>query len=203
MSMNDVAHAATQLQRAVAIGEESRVVGNESIRVSRLALNAIVLAKRSGEAARGFAEVSHHMSGMSRQLDEGTRDLWKYTAAWIACASALLQRARVARALRQALEAAEDSGADVTAARAPEASVRAAADDLRKAREQLAEQIEESARASLVGIVLSRAARIEACYGGAHREALSQLSTEFSQRAEHIHETLKRMRALVERGSDQ
>jgi hypothetical protein len=200
-SSNSATDMTAELAQVVAAGQEIKNVRGDSFHVNLLALNSIAHVQRTGTVARGFAEVSRQMGRLSRDLDTAMNELWRLSARWVEAVSRLLQRDRLRRILDRALD---EAGA--TAERAGGLAVRARIDersaalrlDIRRARRLLLERLDDVDQLATMGCVISRAARIEAAYGGEFRPILGDLSEEFSGHAEHIFDALKALRKRLD-----
>ena len=72
---DNTACQATELSRVVKANEDIKKVIRISSGVNLVALNAMLVAKRSGERSRGFAVVSSELRVFSRKL-EGAMTGW-------------------------------------------------------------------------------------------------------------------------------
>ncbi|MFA5941667.1 MAG: hypothetical protein WC809_20145 [Sinimarinibacterium sp.] len=172
-----------ELHRIVRINEQIKSVVRPAFRISVMALNAIMLARRAGDAARGFGVLSDELRRFAGELSQQMSGLRGLTAASVTTVTALVREARYL-AITERIGATRD---------AVQAKLDAVRDRQRQAVQQriaALRQTQTGLRRLLVddilplmqlGTVLARSAHIEAAYGGRFAPELSQVSGEFSR----------------------
>jgi hypothetical protein len=166
---------ASDLRRIVRINEEIKTIVATAFRINLMALNAIFLAKRAGQAALGFGVLSNELRGFAVALGDNMNELRRMTFSSVVAVTAMVKRARLERILEctdrqsdgkaQALLATRRRGCD--------------ADDMKRIQRELQQRLDDTARLIELGAILARSAKIEAAYGGTFSAPLTQVSTEF------------------------
>lgn len=172
-----------ELHRIVRINEQIKSVVRPAFRISVMALNAIMLARRAGDAARGFGVLSDELRRFAGELSQQMNGLRGLTAASVTTVTALVKEARY-------LAITERIGASP-------AGIQAQLDTVRERQRQTVQQRIAALRQTQTGLrrlltddilplmqlgtVLARSAHIEAAYGGRFAAELSQVSGEFSR----------------------
>lgn len=178
--------AARELHRIVRINEQIKCVVRPAFRVSVMALNAIMLARRAGDAARGFGVLSDELRRFAGELSDKMAGLRQLTAASVSTVTALVRDARY-RAIVGRIEPADAVRTQVDAVgdrqqRGVEARIAA----LRTMQGRLGELTGDIGPLMQLGTVLARSAHIEAAYGGRFAQELRQVSSEFSRTIDEI-----------------
>lgn len=174
-----------ELVRAVSIGEGVKHIIRIAIRVRSIATNAILLAHRAGELARGFGVLSNELRGFTNQVTAQMDALSDVTFRLVGEVSVQLrlshrtQLLRRAHAILPADATAATRLATVLSRHAEDSAIRT------KTIERLHRELEITMNATdqlgQFGTVLARTALIEAAYGGEHSVALSGVAQEFNQ----------------------
>ncbi|WP_374485809.1 chemotaxis protein [Zoogloea sp.] len=181
-----------ELARIVRVNEEIKAVVATAFRINLMALNAIFLAKRAGNAALGFGVLSNELRRFAQDLTRHMASLREMTSGSVGSVTGVVQQQRIARILADALKL---SGEGVPGAR--EARRRGAArlaeqqSRLRGLDLRLRAAVEETQQLVELGGVLARSAKIEAAYGGGFSAALMQVSTDFAEVIAQIKRSLE------------
>jgi hypothetical protein len=186
--------AALDLLRIVRINEEIKRVVSVAFKINIMALNAIFLAKRAGNAALGFGVLSNELRVFSKDLRESMMSLTRLIHDLVAEVSVILQESRQDAVFRRT--AAECVG---NAALNQVLERRNARHDTRAARisglrRGLRLAVEDAARLVELGGVLAKSAKIEAAYGAGFATSLGQVSGEFDGIVEEIRSSLENLR---------
>lgn len=177
------------LQQSVLIHEEVKIVVNSCFEINLMGLNAILLAKKAGERARGFGVISAELRLLSLELQAEMQRLGELTQALLAMATTRLQAERRLARLTDAAAFSEKVasllGPSMEKTRAKMITFNGGA--------HFSECLEDAYRTCTFGLVLARSARIESAYSGELRAVLAELSEEFAQK---IAAVLPRLDAL-------
>lgn len=171
----------------VDLNEQIKRVVALAFKVNLMALNAIILARRAGVAARGFGVLSDELRRFSRELEGAMADLRRLTWDAVSAVTVRLKHARVTRVLQRC--AVGEARAAVLARSRIERRSDAARDEnrrLHRIRRALAAAIDDADRIGLMGGVLARTARIEAAYGQGFREQFAGVASEFDEAIQSI-----------------
>ncbi|WP_348819402.1 chemotaxis protein [Fontimonas sp. SYSU GA230001] len=181
-----------ELHRIVRINEQIKSVVRPAFRISVMALNAIMLARRAGDAARGFGVLSDELRRFAGELSQQMNGLRGLTASSVATVTALVKEARylaiseritvVPPAVQEKLDEVRTRQRvavhqRILTLRQTQASVRRLLTD-------------EILPLMQLGTVLARSAHIEAAYGGRFAAELGQVSAEFSRTIDEIETAL-------------
>ncbi|MHB1099930.1 MAG: hypothetical protein ACYCZR_10285 [Burkholderiales bacterium] len=188
-----------QLRRTVRINEEIKQVIRISSGINLTAVNAMLVAKRSGERSRGYGVVSGELRSFSGRLEALMDETGMLISGMIGDMAWLLNQRRsreqMARATRMSERAAELLG------EAMEKKDR----DVSKTRKKILDlggRLDRQAGMALKlcqsGVALARSAKIEAVYGGEMAETLGQVSIEVEGRMAELFERLKFLNAEVQ-----
>lgn len=164
-----------------------------AFRVNLLGINAILLAKKFGDAASGFGVISGELRAFGRELRGEMEVLNEASIRLVELAAQQMRLARHQHLMRQA--AGEES---------PLPALAMALDGQRRAHEHLhqsvaltlqrmAEYVALAYQSCLFGTVIARAARVEAAHAGSRGQVLTATSNEF---AEHVAAVLTSLELL-------
>ena len=190
--------ASQELVRAVSIAEGVKQIVAIATRVRSIATNAILLAHRAGDLARGFGVLSRELRGFTEQVTAEMNTLSEVTMELVAEVSTLVrqnQRTELLRRARQALGAESDYTDTIGAIlkrHAADAGKRA--QSITKLHERLDQALIATDRVGQFGTVLARTALIESAYGGEHGPALSGVAREFNQTILQIIDAMRGVR---------
>ncbi|MBL8473736.1 MAG: chemotaxis protein [Rhodocyclaceae bacterium] len=174
--------AAGQLRRLVQINEQIKAVVSTAFKINLMALNAIFLSKRAGQAALGFGVLSNELRQFAVELTEKMAELRSLVAGSLRGVTDLLKHAR-----NRAIMERVDSEAAAARASIQALLVRQRVTLDRQESEmdvlhrRLGLLLDEIGQLVELGGVLARSAKIEAAYGGSFAAALMQVSTDFDQ----------------------
>ncbi|MBL8482394.1 MAG: chemotaxis protein, partial [Rhodocyclaceae bacterium] len=174
--------AAAQLRRLVHINEQIKAVVATAFKINLMALNAIFLSKRAGQAALGFGVLSNELRHFAVDLTEHMAELRTLVAASLHSVTDLLKHARNGAVLARV----QPSGTTVRAsfqALLARQRIRLENEESEMAamHRRLGLLLDEISRLVELGGVLARSAKIEAAYGGSFAAALMQVSMDFDQ----------------------
>ena len=194
VAMESSSGAALDLLRIVRINEEIKRVVSVAFKINIMALNAIFLAKRAGNAALGFGVLSNELRVFSKDLREGMMALTRQIHDLVAEVSVILQESRYDRVFAEAALAAPDHAQLHTVLERREARHGERADRIASLRRGLRLAIDDAARLVELGGVLAKSAKIEAAYGAGFASSLGQVSGEFDGIVEEIRSSLDSLR---------
>ncbi|KAB2967447.1 chemotaxis protein [Zoogloea sp.] len=186
------ARGSSELARIVRVNEEIKAIVATAFRINLMALNAIFLAKRAGNAALGFGVLSNELRRFAQDLTRNMSSLRDMTSGSVGSVTGVVQYQRNSAILAEAIRL---SGEGVPGAR--EARRRGAArlsaqqGKLRALDIRLRSAVEETQQLVELGGVLARSAKIEAAYGGTFSPALMQVSTDFAEVIAQIKRSLE------------
>jgi hypothetical protein len=182
------------MQLVVRVNSGIRQVIAISRRVNLVAVNAMLAAKQAGSQARGFGVVSAELRAFSSQLSQQMQDLDGFIyelVHGVAEAAHIGRRRRYIEQTRQC----EIAAPHLAAAAARIEQRLAAIDGLSNERWiGLRSRLDRALRLCGTGIALSRAAKIEAVYGGVLAGGLRQVAEEIETAILDILDTLKKLR---------
>ncbi|HRH73335.1 chemotaxis protein [Zoogloea sp.] len=186
------APASGELARIVRVNEEIKAIVSTAFRINLMALNAIFLAKRAGNAALGFGVLSNELRRFAQDLTRHMSSLRDMTSGSVGSVTGVVQHQRTSAILAKAIRLSGEGVPGVRearrrgAARLAEQQSRLRSLDLR-----LRSAVEETQQLVELGGVLARSAKIEAAYGGSFSPALMQVSTDFAEVIAQIKRSLE------------
>jgi len=194
-----VNQTAGELHRIVQCNEEIKAVIHTAFGIGVTALNAILLARRAGNAAVGFGVLSDELRQFARELARQMTDLRKLTESLVGTVTALVKEARFLAILARIEPTRDDIGAVVDRVRGhQEQAVSSQREALHRLRRMLAQLTGDLQPLVQLGTVLARSARIEAAYGGAFAPELTQVALEFSATILDIQQSIDALRKSAE-----
>ena len=176
----------------VRVNEEIKAIVATAFRINLMALNAIFLAKRAGNAALGFGVLSNELRRFAQDLTRHMSSLRDMTSGSVGSVTGVVQQQRNSAILAEAIRQSGDGVPGVRearkrgATRLAEQQAKLRALDLR-----LRAAVEETQQLVELGGVLARSAKIEAAYGGGFSPALMQVSTDFAEVIAQIKRSLE------------
>lgn len=183
-----------ELQRVVAMREGIKVVVAYAFRINVLGLNAILLAKKFGDAASGFGVISNELRVFGRELREQMLALNTGSVQLVSQATRQLKLGRQMQLLQQANAAVQPAGAHMLAALAlQQQELSRLQQGISATLLHMSERVEAARESCLFGVVIARSARIEAAHAGPTGQELSSTSSEF---AEHVNQVLPNLQLL-------
>lgn len=186
--------AGADLLRIVHINEQIKRVVGVAFKINIMALNAIFLAKRAGNAALGFGVLSNELRVFSRDLRSCMETLNGLIHDCVNEVSVNLRNDRQDRLLAVvgAGGAAAGQVGRVLQRRAAESAEQSRR--LSRLRRQLKRALEDAFQLVELGGVLAKSAKIEAAYGQSFAPSLTQVSGEFDGIVEEIRGALEALR---------
>lgn len=188
-----------ELQRIVRINEQIKSVVRPAFRINVMALNAIMLARRAGDAARGFGVLSDELRRFSGELSQQMTGLRTLTSASVATVTELIKKARylaITERMQTRIDGIEQTVMKVCERQRAQVSMRA--DALHQTQRELRRLVVDDILPLMqLGTVLARSAHIEAAYGGRFATELGQVSSEFSHTIDEIEAALTALHKLT------
>lgn len=193
--MNAVNDTVSSLHRVVKANEDIKKVIRISSGVNLVALNAMLIAKRSGERSRGFAVVSSELRLFSRNLDAAMNGLGELIFSLVRDAAAMQRQRQQHRHFVAVMKTNRSvrKWAEPTLARV-EARMGAVEEEIRRDWHRLRLQLNRVLQLCESGRSLSRSAKIEAVYGGDMSTTLKQVASQIEATVDEIFSTLKLLR---------
>lgn len=195
---DDNGRQASDLHRVVQVNEEIKKVIMASSEVNLVALNAMLIAKRSGEKSRGFRVVSSELRVFSRKLDGVMNSLGALVFGLINDAARIRKQARTYRYLLAATgqgESAKELLAPIISRK--EEEIRCINQMIQKDWGRLLLQLNRALQLCEMGDALSRSAKIEAVYGGDMSATLKQVASQIDLTVGNILSTLKLLKTQL------
>ncbi|XZG70903.1 hypothetical protein ACTSKR_03280 [Chitinibacteraceae bacterium HSL-7] len=194
------ASASEHLRNTVLINENIKSVIVSCFEINLMGLNAILLAKQAGEAARGFGVISGELRQLSLELQRGMQRLAEQSQSMLVAASRCMTQNRRQQLLSQTAKALESSLLDTLLDQAMETNQNQRSDlghALEHSQSALLETLADAHQSLVYGQVLARAARIESAYAGAHAGSLTELSNEFARKVDAIVPRMETLTRIV------
>lgn len=189
---------ATELRRVVQANENIKKVIRISSGVNLVALNAMLVAKRSGEKSRGFAVVSSELRIFSRKLEGAMTGLGTLIFNLVKGAAAMQkqhhERCHFLNALARGQQMRE--WVEPVLVRMEEHTHETREEVVRDWR-HLQLQLNRVLQLCESGGSLSRSAKIEAVYGGDMSITLKQVANQIEETVNEIFSTLKLLRTQL------
>lgn len=185
-----------ELRRIVRINEEIKSVVATAAKINLMAMNAIFLAKRAGQAALGFGVLSNELRCFAMDLQRQMALLREMTYGSVATVTALLKQARTNRVLERARKESSGSGGtliDEFLRTRHGVAVARHREQITALNRRLNQMIADTAQLVELGSVLARSAKIEAAYGGPFSAALMQVSSDFERTIGAIQRSLENL----------
>jgi len=187
----------TELARIVRVNEEIKAIVTTAFKINLMALNAIFLAKRAGEAARGFGVLSNELRRFAQDLTREMTTLREMTANTVSTVTGVVQHKRLNSILDRAIDLSpEPSKGEALVQRRRGKELTERQSMLRDLDRRLRRSLEDTAQLVELGGVLARSAKIEAAYGGTFSASLMQVSSDFGDVITLIKQSLERLGRL-------
>lgn len=183
-----------ELRRIVRVNEEIKSVVATAFKINLMAMNAIFLAKRAGQAALGFSVLSNELRRFAADLQQQMEVLRQMTHGSVATVTALIKSERINRMLDRLRAQASGKARDTIEHHlrgGPISSQALSHDSIAAQNRRLNQTIADTAQLVELGSVLARSAKIEAAYGGPFSAALMQVSSDFERTIAEIHRSLE------------
>jgi hypothetical protein len=193
-SGNGTSGAALDLLRIVRINEEIKRVVAVAFKINIMALNAIFLAKRAGNAALGFGVLSNELRVFSKDLRESMISLTRLIHDLVAEVSVVLQESRQDAIFRRTLAYCTGNPMLDAVLERRNAQHDSRVQRISGLRRGLRLAVDDAARLVELGGVLAKSAKIEAAYGAGFASSLGQVSGEFDGVVEEIRSSLEILR---------
>lgn len=194
LSEGQCSEAGADLLRIVRINEGIKSVVSVAFKINIMALNAIFLAKRAGNAALGFAVLSNELRAFSGDLRNSMEDLRRLVHDAVGQVSVLLQDMRRSSLLEEAIRGVDNRPELTALLKRRQEIARNRNLDISALRRELKIALDSSFQLADLGGVLAKSAKIEAAYGQAFAPSLSQVSGEFDGVIEEIRNSLDALR---------
>jgi len=187
----------TELARIVRVNEEIKGIVATAFKINLMALNAIFLAKRAGEAARGFGVLSNELRRFAQDLTREMTTLREMTANTVSAVTGVVQQKRLNSILDRAIALSDQHHeGEVLVQRRRQKQLTERQSMLRDLDRRLRRSLEDTAQLVELGGVLARSAKIEAAYGGNFSGSLMQVSSDFGDVITLIKQSLDRLGRL-------
>ena len=196
--IGNIASQASALHRVVKANEDIKKVIRISSGVNLVAINAMLVAKRSGERSRGFAVVSSELRVFSHKLEAAMTGLGSLIFELVRDAAAM-QKQQQARGHFLAIVA---QGKPMRALAEPALArvnerIHGTEQQIGKDWHKLRLQLNRVLQLCEAGGSLSRSAKIEAVYGGDMSATLKQVANQIEETVNEIFSTLKLLRVQL------
>ena len=195
---DNTASQASDLCRVVKANEDIKKVIRISSGVNLVALNAMLIAKRSGERSRGFALVSSELRVFSRKLEGAMTGLGALIFGLIRDAAAMRKHQHERRHLLNihAPKRPMRELMEPVLARMDE-RMHKTGEEIERDWQRLRLQLNRVLQLCEAGGSLSRSAKIEAVYGGDMSVTLKQVANQIEETVNEIFSTLKLLRTQL------
>lgn len=191
-NMNNESQYRVDFRRMVVTNEEIKRIVSISNAVNMAALNAMFIAKKAGQAALGFGVVSAQLRVFSQQLDMAMAGISRQIFVLLGEVSSQARQWKTYRAHLAAARGSERSGHFLARLLgALEQAMEQKKRDIHVRQKQLIVGLGRARKLCGMGVIISRAAKIEAVYGNALAAGLKQVSEEVEQSITDILATLK------------
>lgn len=194
--MSQLAGAGGELRHIVHINEEIKSVVATAFKINLMAMNAIFLAKRAGQAALGFSVLSNELRRFATDLQQQMEVLRQMTHGSVASATALVKTERLNRLvdrMRNEVSGPARAMIDQYLRNRRTTSHASHQEAIATQNRRLGQTIADTAQLVELGSVLARSAKIEAAYGGGFSAALMQVSSDFEHTIAEIHRSLEQL----------
>ena len=195
---DNTASEASDLCRVVKANEDIKKVIRISSGVNLVALNAMLIAKRSGERSRGFAVVSSELRVFSRKLEGAMTGLGALIFGLIRDAAAMRKQHHE----RHHLLNIQARGQQMRKLMGPvlarmDERMQKTGEEIGRDWHQLRLQLNRVLQLCESGGSLSRSAKIEAVYGGDMSATLKQVANQIEETVNEIFSILKLLRTQL------
>jgi methyl-accepting chemotaxis protein len=194
--VSQVAGTGGELRRIVRINEEIKSVVATAFKINLMAMNAIFLAKRAGQAALGFSVLSNELRRFATDLQQQMEVLREMTHGSVASVTALVKTERLNRVvdrMRNEVTGQARAMIDRYLRNRQTTSFVLHQEAIATQNRRLGQTIADTAQLVELGSVLARSAKIEAAYGGSFSAALMQVSSDFEHTIAEIHRSLEQL----------
>ena len=189
---------ADDLRRVVKANEDIKKVIRISSGVNLVALNAMLVAKRSGERSRGFAVVSSELRVFSHNLDGAMSGLGTLIFELVRDAAAMQkQRQEHGRLLAIMVQGKRMRELVEPALARVDERICGTVQEIGRDWQKLRLQLNRVLQLCETGGSLARSAKIEAVYGGDMSAILKQVANRIEETVNEIFSTLKLLRTQL------
>ena len=189
----------SDLERTIIVNEEIKRIVSASAEIRLAAINAMLIAKRSGEKSVGFAVVSTELRVFSRQLDGYMQSLTELISGLIYSVARMLNQSRMQRIVQTAMDQSKKAGVYIEKLACLKMEhMQIARQDIVKEWDVLTLQILRAERLCRTGVALSRSAKIEAAHGGDMASTLGQMAAQIEGTVGSMRTILMALKARVE-----
>jgi hypothetical protein len=185
------------LQRVVSMRESIKVVASCAFRVNVLGLNAILLAKKFGDAARGFSVISNELRAFGKELREQMTALNDNSARLVELATFQMRLNRQIHLMQQAVDDQLQQPLLLQALARQSARHAQQQQEIQQTLGQMAIWVANAYQSCLFGTVIARSSRIEAAYAGPEGQVLTTTSNEFADQVEHVLASLDQLKVAT------
>lgn len=195
------ARANRSLTAIVEITECVKAVVWAAHRINLLALNAMLLSRRAGEAAVGFGVVSNELRGFSQLLSQQMHKLQEVSFESLENVSAALKRGHLQQLLQRAQAQLDgnEQGQVAVALANQHRQDQAFEGRMASQRQRLGGYLEDANQHCLYGDVIARFAKIEAAYGGAFHRQLAEIAFDFTELVAGVLPQMNRLKTMTSR----
>lgn len=190
-----------ELIRVVAISDSIRGIAETATQVSRVAVNATVLAKRTGALASGFGVLSHELLGFTQQINLAMQNLREQCCTMVTEVSIMLRQVRTEALLARASSELDQQDSPTWLRPILERfhSMQAKRlSSLTLMQRALKSSLAEAQKTGLFGTVLARTGLIEASYAGTGTGELNAVAAEFESTIAQIMKALDALKSAVQ-----
>lgn len=192
----ETASQAANLRQAVKANEDVKKVIRISSEINLVAINAMLVAKRSGERSRGFGVVSSELRLFSRKLESAMARLGTLIFGLVRDASAMQKQSRGRRHLLNTMaQSGRVKELVEPVLMRKEDAVRKTGHIIETNWQTLQFHLARTLQLCETGNALVRSAKIEAVYGGDMSMTLGQVATQIEEAVNEILATLKQLQS--------
>lgn len=193
--MINAARQTSSLHRVVKVNEDIKKVIRISSGVNLVAINAMLIAKRSGERSRGFAVVSSELRIFSHNLDASMIGLGALIFDLVRDTASMQNQQQERQHFLSLVAQGKPTRNSVLPALARvEERIRRTGEKIDGDWLKLRNQLNRVLQLCESGGSLSRSAKIEAVYGGDMSSTLKQVANQIDETVNEIFSTLKLLR---------
>lgn len=190
---------AEDLQRAIALSEIIKKVVRQCFEINMMGINAILLSRKAGDTARGFGVVSTEIRQLSDRLQANMNEIHQAAFTLVNEASSLLKRTRRVEIMRRTLtEKSEISDFLKQVFDRYQHDFDQIQSKLLTLRKALRAQVEDSFEACVLGVAISRTAKIESVYAGASSTVLSEVSHRFEAQIDQMLGSMTSLKQILQ-----
>ncbi len=185
---------------AVEISESVKRIVALAAHINKIGVNAILLAHRAGDLARGFGVLSNELRAYTRQVTTSMKCLSEVSFCIVGEVSALLRKAHNLRLIEKTQQELRVLGKESLLDPVLERASQECLDrthQLGRLHRELGSAVEEAQNLGQLGSVLASAARIEVAYAGVFSAELKDVTVEFGSAIEQIVAAVEQVKAAA------